>query len=107
MPEKTHSLFSGCCWISFVAVFDHSAWFYRVCTDAWRTEISIGSVLVLEENFSFSCSEWFRAAESPTSGKYFEFAYAVPGRIFTSACICPENKMVSGSAVWYGGFVWN
>ena len=63
--------------------------------------------MVLEENFSFSCPEWFRAPESIASGKYFEYGYAVSGRILASAGICPENKMVSGSAVWYGGFVWN
>ena len=107
MPEKTHSLFSGCCRASFVAVFDHSTWLHRVCTDAWRTEISIRSVLVLEENFSFSCSGWFRAPESIASGKYFEYVYAVPGRFFASAGICPKDEMVSGTAVWYGGFVWN
>ena len=105
MPEKTHSLFSGCCRISFVAVSDHSTWLDRVCPDAWRTKISIRSVLVLEENFSFSCAGWFRASKSIISGKYFEFAYAVPGRFFASAGICQENEMVSGIAVWYGVFI--
>lgn len=107
MPEKTHSLFSGCCRISLVAVFDHGTWLYRVCTDAWRTEISIGSVLVLEGNFSFSCSEWFHIAKSIASGKYFEYAYAVPGRFFASAGICPKDEIVSGIVVWHGVFVWN
>ena len=107
MPEKTHSLFASCCRISFVAVFDHSTWFYRVYPDTGRTEISIGSILVLEENFSFSCPEWFRAPESIASGKYFEYGYAVSSRIFASAGICPENKMVSGAAVWYGVFIGN
>lgn len=104
MPEKTHSLFSDCCRASFVAVFDHSTWLYRVCPDAWKTEISIGSLLVLEENFSFSCSEWFYIAKSIASGKYFEHGYAVSGRILASAGICPKDKMVSEPAVWYGVF---